>query len=56
MYYNIDELALYHLNDDEYQAEIEISPFFKQHFFILDPELEERIKEEGTQFIDLTQL
>ncbi len=45
---------MYHLTDDEYQAEIEISPFFKQHSFILDPELEERIKEEGTQLIDLT--
>ncbi len=42
---HIDELALYHLTDDEYQAEIEISPFFKQHSFVLDPELEERIKE-----------
>ncbi len=51
---HIDELALYHLTDDEYQAEIEISPFFKQHSFILDPELEEKIKEEGTQLIDLT--
>ncbi len=51
---HIDELALYHLTDDEYQAEIEISPFFKQHSFILDPELEETIKEEGTQLIDLT--
>ncbi len=50
----IDELASYHLTDDEYQAEIEISPFFKQHSFVLDPELEERIKEEGTQLIDLT--
>ncbi len=45
---------MYHLTDDEYQAEIEISPFFKQHSFVLDPELEERIKEEGTQLIDLT--
>ncbi|KAF4095466.1 hypothetical protein G5714_024544 [Onychostoma macrolepis] len=43
---HIDELALYHLTDDEYQAEIEISPFFKQRSFTLDPELEERIKEE----------
>ncbi len=51
---HIDELALYHLTDDEYQAEIEFSPFFKQHSFVLDPELEERIKEEGTQLIDLT--
>ncbi len=51
---HIDELALYHLTDVEYQAEIEISPFFKQHSFALDPELEERIKEEGTQLIDLT--
>ncbi len=51
---HIDELALSHLTDDEYQAEIEISSFFKQHSFVLDPELEERIKEEGTQLIDLT--
>ncbi len=36
---HIDELALYHLTDNEYQAEIEISPFFKQHSFVLDPEL-----------------
>ncbi len=35
-------------------AEREISPFVKQHSFVLDPELEERIKEEGSQFIDLT--
>ncbi len=51
---HIDELASYHLTDDEYQAEIEISQFFKQHSFVLDPELEERIKEEGTQLTDLT--
>ncbi len=36
---HIDELELYHLTDNEYQAEIEISPFFKQHSFVLDPEL-----------------
>ncbi len=35
-------------------ANLEISPFFKQHSFVLDSELEERIKEEGTQLIDLT--
>ena len=51
---HIDDLALYHLTDNEYQAELEISPFFKQHSFVLDPELEERIREEGTQLIDLT--
>ncbi len=51
---HIYELALYHLTDDDYQAEIKISLFFKQHSFVLDPELEERIKEEGTQLIDLT--
>ncbi len=51
---HIDELALYHLTDDEYQAEIKISPFFKQHSFVLDTELEGRIKEEGTQLFDLT--
>ncbi len=45
---------MYHLTDDEYQAEIKITPFFKQHSFVLDPELEERIKEEGPQLIDLT--
>ncbi len=49
-----NDLALYHLSDDEYQAEIKISLFFKQNSFVLDPELEERIKEEGTQLIDLT--
>ncbi len=46
--------GLYHLTDDEYQAEIEISPFSKQHSLALYPELEERIKEEGRQLIDLT--
>ncbi len=50
----MDNLALYHLTDDEYQAEIKISPFFKHHSFVLNPELEERIKEEGTQLVDLT--
>lgn len=39
-------LPRYHFPDDEYQAELKISPFFlKQHSFTLDPELEERIKE-----------
>ncbi len=47
---HIDELALYQLTDDEYQAEIKISPFF----FVLYPYLEERINEEETQLIDLT--
>ncbi len=51
---HIDDLVSYHLTDDEYQAEIEISPFVKQHSFVLDPELEERIEEEGTQLINLT--
>ncbi len=51
---HIDDLALYHLTDDEYHAELEILPLFKQHSFILDTELEERIKEEGNQLIDLT--
>ncbi len=49
-----DDLALYHLTDDEFQAELEISPFVKQHSFILDPEFEERIKEEGSQLIGVT--
>ncbi len=39
---------------DQYQAEIKISPFFRQHSFVLNPELDERIKEEETQLIDLT--
>ncbi len=51
---HIDDLALYHLTDDEYQAKIEISPFFKQQSFVLDPELEESINEEGTTFFYLT--
>ncbi len=48
------DLALFHLTEDKYQTELKISPFVKQHSFILDPELEERIKEEGSQLIDLT--
>ncbi len=36
---HIDELELYHLTDNEYQAEIEISPFFNSMPFVLDPEL-----------------
>lgn len=51
---HIDDLALYHLSDDEYKTELEISPFFNQHSFNLDPELEQRIKEEETQLINLT--
>ncbi len=42
---HIDDLALYHHTDDDYRAELETSPFFKQHSFILDAEFEERIKE-----------
>ncbi len=56
---HIDKLALYHLTDDEYQAKIEISPFFKQHSFVLDLELKERIKEEECNLLiwnPLTQL
>ncbi len=51
---HIDDLALYHLTDDKFQAELEISSFVKQQSFILDTELEERIKEKGSQLIDLT--
>ncbi len=51
-----DKSALYHLTDDEYQAEIEISPFSQQHSFVHDPELEERIKEEGTLSLALYRL
>ncbi len=49
---HIDKLALYHLTDDEYQAEIKISLFFKQHSFVLDPELEGSRRKERN--IDLT--
>ncbi len=34
---HIDELALYHLNDNEYQAQIKISRFSKQHSFVPNP-------------------
>ncbi len=51
---HVDDLALYHLTDDKYQTELEISLFFKQHSFVLNPELEEKIKEEGSQLIVMT--
>lgn len=51
---HINDLALYHLSDDEYKTELQISPLFKQHSFTLDSKLEQRIKEGGTQLIDLT--
>ncbi|XP_071754578.1 uncharacterized protein pde1a [Centroberyx gerrardi] len=38
--FHIDELALYHLSTDSYESEIEISPFFTQHSFDLNPKLE----------------
>ncbi len=49
---HIDDLAFYHLTNDEYEAKLKISP--SQNSFVLDTELEERIKDEGSQLIDLT--
>ncbi len=45
---------MYHLTTMSIRLKSKISPFFNKHSFVLNPELEERIKEEGTQLIDLT--
>ncbi|ROI36375.1 hypothetical protein DPX16_11316 [Anabarilius grahami] len=51
---HLDDLALYHLSSEEYQSELEIPSFFKDHNLTLAPGLELRIEEGGSQLIDIT--
>ncbi|ROJ25355.1 Retrovirus-related Pol polyprotein from transposon 412 [Anabarilius grahami] len=51
---HLDDLALYHLSSEEYQSELEIPSFFKDHNLTLAPGLELRIEEGGPQLIDIT--
>ncbi|XDV17338.1 hypothetical protein PO909_023217 [Leuciscus waleckii] len=53
---HLDDLALYHLPSEEYQAELEIPSFFKNRNFTLDPELEDWIEKGGPQVIDIAPL
>ncbi|ROL43546.1 hypothetical protein DPX16_13477 [Anabarilius grahami] len=51
---HLDDLALYHLPSEDYQSELEVPSFFKNHNFTLDPELELSIEKGGSQLIDIT--
>lgn len=51
---HVGDLALYHLPSEEYQAEVEIPSFFKDHSLTLEPELEQSLEEGGSQMIDIT--
>ncbi|KAG1940206.1 hypothetical protein F2P79_016703 [Pimephales promelas] len=53
---HVDDLALYHLPSSEYESELEIPSFFKDHNFTLGPELELGIETGGSQFIDIAPL
>ena len=53
---HLDDLALYHLPSEEYQSELEIPAFFKDHNFTLAPELELWIEKGGPQLIDIAPL
>ena len=53
---HLDDLALYHLPSEEYQAELEIPSFFRNQNFTLDPELEKLIAEGGSQIVDIAPL
>lgn len=51
---HLGDLALYHLPSDEYQSEVEIPDFFKDHSLTLEPEIELSIEKGGPQMIDIT--
>ena len=53
---HVDDLALYHLPSHEYETELEIPSFFKDHNFTLGPELELEIETGGSQLIDIAPL
>lgn len=53
---HVDDLALYHLPSSEYESELEIPSFFKDHNFTLGPELELGIETGGSQLIDIAPL
>ncbi len=51
---HIGDLALYHLNPDQYESEIEVSEFFSKHTLELDPNAIVQIQYKGTQTVDVT--
>lgn len=51
---HIDDLALYYLDPNQYEGEIEVSEFFDQHPLELDPNTLTQIQYEGTRTINLT--
>ena len=51
---HIGSLALYHLgSEEEMQAEVELSSFYHEHKFQLDPTLEGELKHRGQQVVSL---
>lgn len=50
---HIDDLALYHLNADQYESEIEISDFFDERTLELNSQTVTQIQYEGMQTIDV---
>ena len=51
---HIGDSALYYLNPDQYESEIEVSEFFSTHPLELDPETLLQVRYKGTQTIDVT--
>lgn len=51
---HIGDFALYHLNPNQYESEVEISEFFSQHTLELDPSTLTQLQYEGTQTVDVT--
>ncbi|CAJ1066476.1 uncharacterized protein LOC114468322 isoform X3 [Xyrichtys novacula] len=48
------DIALYYLNPDQIETEIEVPAFFSKHMLQLDPSTISQIQYAGTQTIDLT--
>ncbi|CAJ1066314.1 uncharacterized protein LOC114468322 isoform X3 [Xyrichtys novacula] len=51
---HIDDIALYYLNPEQFETEIEVPAFFSKHTLQLDPNTISQIQYAGTQIIDLT--
>ncbi|CAJ1064733.1 hypothetical protein LDENG_00238730%2C partial [Xyrichtys novacula] len=51
---HIDDIALYYLNPDQIETEIEVPAFFSKHTLQLDPSTIFQIQYAGTQTTDLT--
>ena len=51
---HIDDLALYYLDQNQYESEMVVSEFFNKHTLELDPNMLTQMQYQGTQTIDLT--